>query len=296
MAPRELARELRDKRVGVVLSAGYFGFYGHAGFIAALQGVGIEAAAYAGTSAGALVAALAASGLGPPEIASRLLRLRRNDFWDPSPIAWLLEAVRGRIPTGILTGRRFRKLLAEVLPVDRIEATETPLVIATTDVTNAAIRVHREGDLVEAICASCAYPGLFCTVPLDGAHLWDGGLVDKAPLRALAEGRGLDVLLVHYLPSRIRAERSARPFGYLGAMGRAMAAARHQGFVWQAELCEAEGLPVYVIAPELPALGPGRLRMGREVIAQATALAARALAAPPEESRPFRRQALSGSP
>src|SRR5690606_14944306 len=69
---KELARELQGKRVGVVLSAGYFGFFGHAGFIAALRGVGLEPAAYAGTSAGALVAALAASGLEPQEITARL--------------------------------------------------------------------------------------------------------------------------------------------------------------------------------------------------------------------------------
>lgn len=283
----ELARELRDKRVGVVLSAGFFGFFGHAGFVAAVHGVGLAPAAYAGTSAGALVAALAASGLDPSEIAARLLRLQRNDFWDPAPLSWLLETIRGRIPTGILTGRRFRRLLAEVLPVDRIEATKTPLVIATTDVTHASLRIHDEGDLVEAVCASCAYPGLFCTVPMGGAHLWDGGLVDKAPLRALAERHELDALLVHYLPSRTRLERAPRRLGYLGAMGRAMAAARHQGFVWQAQLCEAEGLPVYVVSPDLPAVSPRRLQRGREVIGLATAWGARALAAPPEESRPF---------
>lgn len=285
---KELARELQGKRVGVVLSAGYFGFFGHAGFIAALRGVGLEPAAYAGTSAGALVAALAASGLEPQEITARLLRLQKNDFWDPSPITWLVEAVRGRIPTGLLLGRRFRRLLSEVLPVARIEETQTPLVIATTDVTHAELRVHTEGDLVEAVCASCAYPGLFCTVRLGDSQLWDGGLVDKAPLWALAEGRELDALLVHYLPSRVRLQKAARPLGYLGAMGRAMAAARHKGFEWQARLCEAVGLPVYVIAPQLPALGPRRLRRGREVIGIATAASARALAAPPDESRPYR--------
>ena len=273
--------------MGVVLSAGYFGFFGHAGFVAALWSAGIEPVAWAGTSAGALVAALAASGLEPPEIAERLLRLRRNDFWDPTPIRWLGEAVRGRIPTGILAGRRFRRLLAEVLPVRRIEETKVPLVIATTDVTHAAVRIHREGDLVEAVCASCAYPGLFAPVPLDGAHLWDGGLVDKAPLCALCEGRELDALLVHYLPSRARNRPASRPLGYLGAMGRALTAARHQGFEWQARLCEARGIPVYVVAPDLPAVGPRRLHRAREVIGLATAAAARALAAPPEDSRPY---------
>lgn len=292
---KELARELRDKRVGVVLSAGYFGFFGHAGFVAAMSAVGLRPAAWAGTSAGALVAALAASGLEPAEISERLLRVKRRAFWDPAPITWIVDALRGRIPTGILAGRRFRRLLSEVLPVKRIEETKAPLIIATTDVTHASVRIHAEGDLVDAVCASCAYPGLFCTVNSKGSQLWDGGLVDKAPLRALAERFELDALLVHYLPSRSRLERPAGMVGYLGAMGRALAAARHQGFVWQAQLCEAEGLPVYVIAPELPPVSPARLERGREVIGLASAWAARALAAPAEESRPFARRPRSAS-
>jgi len=287
---KELARELRNRRTGVVLSAGPFGWFGHAGFVAAILGVGLRPAAWAGTSAGALVAALAASGLEPTEITDRLLRVKRRAFRDPAPIGWLADALRGRIPTGILAGRRLRKLLSEVLPVRRIEETQTPLVIATTDVTNAALRIHAEGDLIEAVCASCAYPGLFGTVSSQGAQLWDGGLVEKAPLRALAERHALDALLVHDLPSRSRRERPARPVGCVGAIGRALAAARHQGFVWQAQLCEAEGLPVYVVSPELPEISPSCLHRGREVIGLASAWAARALAAPADESRPFARR------
>src|SRR5690606_18385962 len=109
----------------VVLSAGFFGFYAHAGFYTALEGAGIRPAGYAGTSAGALVASLAACGLSPEDVVQRLLSLQRGDFWDPAPIAWLLEAARGRIPTGFLAGRRFRKLLEQTLPMRRIEEAST---------------------------------------------------------------------------------------------------------------------------------------------------------------------------
>lgn len=291
MAQRTLAEELQGRRVGAVLSAGYFGFYGHAGFVAALEGAGVRPVAWAGTSAGALIAALAACGIDAHGIAQLLQRVRRQDFWDPAPLLAVFEAARGRGFTGLLAGLRFRRLLEAALPVQRIEDTKAKLVIVTTDVTAAAPRVHVEGPIAEVVHASCAYPGLFRAVPFSKAQLWDGGLVDKAPLLALAERTELDALVVHYLPSHARAATEAAPqdrwHGYLRAMARSLVAVRHGNYELQARLCEARGLPVYVISPHLPRLGPGRIDRGRDVIATATAAAARALAAPAEEARIF---------
>jgi len=291
MATLPLSRELRGKRVGLVLSAGYFGFFGHAGFLSAVEGAGLQPVAYAGTSAGALVASLAAAGLDAAAVGQLLQRVRKQDFWDPAPLTALVQAARGRGFTGLLAGLRFRRLLEDALPVKRIEDTRAKLVLVTTDVTAAAPRVHDQGPLAEVIHASCAYPGLFQAVPFSQAQLWDGGLVDKAPLLALAERAELDALLVHFLPSRGRVETEAQPaerwHGYVNAMARGLLAVRHENFELQAKLCEARGLPVYVVSPQLPRLSPGRLKEGRNVIASAAAAAAKALAAPADESRPF---------
>jgi len=293
MTTHSLASELRDKRVGLVLSAGYFGFFGHAGFLAALEGAGIEPVAYAGTSAGALVASLAACGMDAQQVAQLLQRVRRQDFWDPAPLTAVFEAARGRGFTGLLAGLRFRRLLDAALPVERIEETKKKLVIVTTDITAAAPRIHTEGPLAEVVHASCAYPGLFRAVPFSRAQLWDGGLVDKAPLRALAEHAQVDALLVHYLPGAARRVTEGPPtdrwHGYVQAMARSLLAVRHENFELQARLCEARGLPVYVVSPQLPRLSPRRLAQGRDVIATATAAGAKALAAPASESRVFAR-------
>lgn len=291
MAETNLAAALRDKRVGVVLSAGYFGFYGHAGFVAALEGAGIRPAAWAGTSAGALVAALAACGLDSHEIGQMLQRVRRQDFWDPAPLLAVFEAARGRGFTGLLAGLRFRRLLEAALPVQRIEDTKDKLVIVTTDVTEARGRIHTEGPLAEVVHASCAYPGLFRAVPFSQSQLWDGGLVDKAPILALAERAEVDALLVHWLPSHTRSATESAPkdrwHGYLRAMARGLVAVRRDKYELQAQLCEARGLPVYVISPDLPRLSPARLGRGRDVIASATAHAAQALGEDASRSRPF---------
>lgn len=271
----------------MVLSAGYFGFFAHAGFLAAVEGAGLAPAAYAGTSAGALIAAFAAAGLDAGRIRERLLALRRADFWDPAPIAALVDAARGHGITGMLAGDRFRQLLDDALPVKRIEDCRVPLVLVSTDISGARPRVHERGPLPEAVHASCAYPGLFRTVRAGEAQLWDGGLVDKAPLVALADRVRLDALLVHYLPSASRKEGKTRGHGYVAAMGRAMAALRHEHFELQARLLEARGVKVYVVGPELPPVSPRRLVAGRQVLDAACAEGARALALPADRARPY---------
>ena len=59
MPAPSLHQLLEGKRFGLVLSAGYFGFYGHAGFLKGLAASGLRPSSYAGTSAGGLVAAYA---------------------------------------------------------------------------------------------------------------------------------------------------------------------------------------------------------------------------------------------
>ena len=73
-----LIERLKGRRVGVVLSAGYFGFYGHAGFVDGLLEHGIVPSAWAGTSAGGMIAAFAAAGIAPARMAELLLQQRRE--------------------------------------------------------------------------------------------------------------------------------------------------------------------------------------------------------------------------
>lgn len=285
-----LAESLRGRRFGLVLSAGYFGFFGHAGLVAALEEAGLVPAAWAGTSAGALVSAMGASGMRAADIGALMSAIKREDFWDPEPLSLLWETVSGRGGSGILRGERFRALLERHLRVRDIEHCPTPLVIVTSDVTRAAPRVHVRGSLAAAVHASCAYPGLFRTVDEGSSQLWDGGLVDKAPLVALTEHvEGLEALLVMYLPSDTKAAAAARPrrHGYVGGLAQGLAAVRHEHYVLQAKLCEARGVPVYELSPTLTALGPTRLHLGPRALEEARAFAARALSQRAESLRPW---------
>src|SRR6185312_1049935 len=92
MAPSSTLHSLLEgKRFGLVLSAGYFGFYGHAGFLKGLHASGLKPHAYAGTSAGGMVAAYAAAGMPMPALEELVLRQTRANFWDPDPIGAVLN-------------------------------------------------------------------------------------------------------------------------------------------------------------------------------------------------------------
>lgn len=279
-----LREELEGKRFGLVLSAGFFGFYGHAGFVSGLQEAGLQPSAYAGSSAGGLVGAFAAAGAPPQDIISLLLDLKRADFWDPDLLGALWHGSRGlHGPSGLLRGDRFQQLLDRHLPVKRIEECKTPLALAATNLTRSEVEIFRTGALAPRIHATCAYPGLFRAVEIDGALYWDGGLVDKAPVLALADAQPpleLDALVVHYLPSRGR-DRVGGWFAYAQGLDIGMAIARRDHFKLQLEVLAARKIPVHVVVSELPAVSPRQMHKGADAVVAGRAAAVRALASAP---------------
>lgn len=284
MASPTLRQLLEGKRVGLVLSAGYFGFYGHAGFLRGLAAAGVKPAAYAGTSAGGMVAAFGASGLPLTALEELLLKQTRKNFWDPDPIGAVREVRKGHGFTGLLKGALFRRLLEDHLPVRTFEELPHPLLLVAANLTEGTHDVFTTGELAPRVHATCAYPGLFRAVPIDGYHYWDGGLVDKAPALALSEstmGQELDAILVHYLPSRTRKVLGG-PLVYAQGLATASAALRHDHFRLQLSILESRKVPVYVVTSNLPPVTPTTLERGFDALDQGRLSAERALARPPK--------------
>ena len=275
-----LREALEGKRVGVVLSAGYFGFYGHAGFVEALHQEGVNVAAWAGTSAGGLIAALRAAEVSTSSIRDLLSTQRREHFWDPDYFGIAMDSVRkGHRSSGLLKGEQFRALIEKHLPVRRFEALATPLLLVATNLTTQSAVTLTSGDLATAIHATCAYPGLFQAVRHDSGLLWDGGIVDKAPVLALSQLAGvkLDVLLVHYLPSHGSPTEPRGPFAYASGLAAGFAAVRKDHFRLQLELLAARKVPTYVVTSELPPVTPRTMQNGVAAIEAGKASALEAL-------------------
>ncbi len=181
----------------LALSAGYFGFYAHAGFLAALETAKLRPRSWSGASAGALVAALGAAGISADRLAEELLDLRRRDFWDPG------------FGLGLLRGRKLERRIAELAPVKRLEDCREPVAISILDLRSRRLVVRRSGDLARIVHASLAVFPLFMPVRLDEGRAADGGGLDRPALAGVAPE---ERVLLHDLVGRSgRLSRVDRP-------------------------------------------------------------------------------------
>lgn len=205
-------------RVGLVLSGGGARGAAHVGVLKVLEAERIPIDAVAGTSMGAVVGGLYASGLSAAEIAAFVDSPEwRKAFQEPGPRDRLsfrrksedqnflidfpvgLKGGTFRLPKGLLSGQRLSQALRRVTqPVARTEdfdALPTRFRAVATDLeTGEPIDLAR-GDLVAAMRASLAAPGVFAPVEIDGRLLVDGGLANNLPVE-LARQMGVDVLIV----------------------------------------------------------------------------------------------------
>lgn len=97
--------------------------------------------------------------------------------------------------SAMFPNRALRSFLEVSLPVDRFEETVIPLVTVASDLTSGTPRLFSEGDLLEAVLASAAIPGLFPPVEIGGERLVDGAIADPLPLAPLRE-RGIRRVVV----------------------------------------------------------------------------------------------------
>jgi len=262
--------ELKNKRVGVVFSSGFFGFFAHAGCLKALEELGIKPAGYAGTSSGAIAAAFAAAGLSAEQIRAILFNLRKQDFWDPEPwyktVASALRLFKGSL--GYLEGERFRQLLERNLPVQQFQELKTPCVIVGANITKKKREVFSSGSICDAVQASGTIPWTFKMKRIGENYFLDGGLIDKAPLEALRTHVPVDAIIVHYIASQELTENGnsflLKRFSPQRAYGLSISIARHEHYLAQKKLAEQQGVMVIELKPKLPFVTPDHLDRGRE--------------------------------
>ena len=210
-APRRL-------RIGLVLSGGGARGIAHVGVLKVLEKLHVPIDAIAGTSMGAVVGGLYASGLSPDQIESTLrsmnwqeafrdrppresLTLRRKqedeNFLVKFPIG--IKGGRAVLPMGLIEGQSLTEMLRRLtLPVARITSFDdlpTPFRAVATDLENGDEVVMGSGDLTSAMRASLSAPGVFAPVERDGRILIDGGISDNVPVD-VARAMGVDVVIV----------------------------------------------------------------------------------------------------
>jgi len=255
-------------KIGVVFSSGFFGFFAHAGFLAAIRKKGIPLSGFSGTSSGAIVAAMAASGMDDSEIFSLLSSVKKNNFWDPDPLNILaktaLKLFKGY--TGYLHGKKFERLISQ-LPCHTIESCNTPLVITTVNLSTQKKEDLTAGNLSKAVQASGAVPMLFKPVEINGSLHVDGGYACKAPVEALFNRvPDLQQIIVHYIRSESLNESPLRflnkrltPFHILRSV---INISREEAYMRQIEQVKAKGVEIIEIATVTPRISPSHMSEG----------------------------------
>ena len=171
----------------------------------------------AGTSIGAAIGGLYASGMSVPDLKALLesldwqdllsdqpprryqpFRLKSTDRRIPARLEVGFNGGKFRLPTGIVTGQNVELTLRSVtLPVAHIRSFErlpTPFVAVATDLVTGEMVVLDRGDLSRAMRASMSIPGAFSPVEVDGLVLVDGGLVRNLPVDVV-RAMGADVVI-----------------------------------------------------------------------------------------------------
>jgi predicted acylesterase/phospholipase RssA len=160
--------------VDLLLSSGFLAFARHIGFLEAMDASPYTIDAMGGTSSGALVGAMYASGL-PLEEISALLSAHR-------PVHY----IRLRGWRGLFTLRPMIEFMRTHLPA-RIEDLQIPFGVGVVDLSRN-YHLLTSGPLPELIAASCAVPYLFQPIRVDNRVYQDGGFGDRvgfSPWRAL---------------------------------------------------------------------------------------------------------------
>jgi NTE family protein len=205
-------------RIGLVLSGGGARGVAHIGVLKVLEEQHVPIDAIAGTSMGAVVGGLYASGLSAREIERIMtslnwqeafrdrppredLTLRRKqedeNFLVKFPLG--LHGHKVLLPKGLIQGQRLNQMLRRLtLPVARItnfDELPTPFRALATDLETGDPVTLESGDLTSAMRASMSAPGVFAPVERDGRLLVDGGISENLPVD-IARAMGVDILIV----------------------------------------------------------------------------------------------------
>jgi len=190
--------------VVLVLSGGGTRGLAHIGVIEVLKEEGIPIAGIVGTSMGAIIGGLAASGYTAAELRDVIASLdltslmtdRTNPIFVPlsqdstnphNKIPWIALDTGGNVigPLGGMTGVKLLERFAQLASrsqVVRFDELEIPFAAVATDLETGGKVVIRTGSLASAMRASMAIPGVFDPWAVGGKLLVDGGLVSNLPV------------------------------------------------------------------------------------------------------------------
>jgi NTE family protein len=207
----------RRPKIGVVLGGGGAKGAAHIGVLKVLEELRIPVDYIAGTSMGAIVGALYASGLSAAELEKVItaidwkdvfsgdpsrqdidFRRKREDYTILSGVALGVKDGKLILPKGLIKDQKvnvlFETLMLHTADINDFDRLPIPYRAVAADLETGEMVVLKDGSLADAARASMSVPGAFPPIELNGRLLIDGGMVRNVPVD-IAREMGADIII-----------------------------------------------------------------------------------------------------
>jgi len=195
----------RRPLIGVALGGGFARGLAHIGVLKVLEQENIPIDFIAGTSVGSVVGAAYASGMSAKELEeiAALVRFKHFSRWTFSRF-------------GLFSNDKMALFLTKILRCKTFEELRIPLAVTATDIITGEPAIFTSGNLIDPVRASCAYPGMFLPVNIDGRLLVDGMLAHAVPATPLRDMGAERVLSIYLSANWVRPKGPRHVFDLLG--------------------------------------------------------------------------------
>ena len=202
-------------KIGLTLSGGGAKGLAHIGILKAIDSAGLKIDYVTGTSMGAIVGALYATGYSGKEIEAlrpdidfdvlfsnnvplKTLALEEKDQYSRFAIELPFINNKIRLTTGVITGQelnlKFSELFFHVYNIRDFNKFKIPFKCMATDLESGDLIVLDTGNIITALRATMAIPSVFSAVNRNGRKLVDGGLVRNFPVKNVKQ-MGADIVI-----------------------------------------------------------------------------------------------------
>jgi NTE family protein len=172
-----MVNEIRPScKIGLALSGGGARGLAHIGILKVLEQTHIPIDFIAGTSMGAIIGACIAKGMTAAEIEGVTTK-----FSSVRQMIRMVDMAGGR--RGLLAGNRVREFLSELIGAGiEFRELKIPLAVCSVNLEDGSETVFTQGNVLNAVMASIAVPGIFTPQPVDDGQYVDGGVKNNLPV------------------------------------------------------------------------------------------------------------------
>lgn len=203
-----------NPKIGLSLAGGGAKGFAHVGVLKILDSLGVKVDYIAGTSMGAIVGGMYASGYSGKEIEKIVMDTdfyslimdpksrQEATFYNKTVDKYLLSIPlkNGKItlPSSISTGQKnvylLKELFKNVSNINDFSKLPIPFMCVATNLESGSMKIFEKGDLVQSIMASSAFPSLMDPVKIGDSIYIDGAMTVNYPSKPLKD-KGIDIVI-----------------------------------------------------------------------------------------------------